>query len=67
MKRDPSRPSHVAECQRLDRYYYRVARDGYDATTGERGPLLQTYAARRAKGTRELLTTLIDRMARAAA
>ncbi len=52
--------SLVKEGQRTDAHYYEVARRGYDATTGERGPRLQVFAAKRSKQTRDRLFLLVS-------
>lgn len=50
----------VAESQRTDAHYYRVARLGYDVTTGETDKgALQRWAAKRSKATRDRLFSLI--------
>lgn len=49
----------ILEAQRLDRHYAQVARNGHDPSTGERGTVLQSYAAKRSRQTRTRLMALI--------
>lgn len=50
----------VKEGQRLDDWYYFVARRGYDCSTGERDEAnLQRYAAKRSRMTRKRLFEIV--------